>query len=185
MAQWGGLKEPAWHMWTVGRVPYSEGLGWRLDSYEYCSPSRGPTAEPQNGIKQNQKQNQNQKMESNLPLPGAFSRTCLLGFKSEGGCFIFFNFFSSKCKKIRCETVKGSKTNPERDHKANANNWDKFHVTILQDLYFIIYFLFLFLCCYYYNCLLLLYFLFLFLPCGFHCFVCLISFFDWFSLFSP
>ena len=50
-------------------------------------------------------------------------RTCLACFKSAGGfLFFIFLFFPSSVKTIRPGAVKGQKTDPERDQKANANN---------------------------------------------------------------
>ena len=53
------------------------------------------------------------------PLPATSKKTSRihLGSKSDGGVF----FFPSKCKTIRPGAVKGSKTDPKRDQKANAN----------------------------------------------------------------
>ena len=51
-------------------------------------------------------------------------------------------FYSSKCKTIRPGSVKGSKTGPERDQKANNKNWENIHFAILQNLQLIIIYLY-------------------------------------------
>ena len=66
-------------------------------------------------------------MEPIPPLPATPSkihRIRLVGSKSAGGrvfVVVVVVAFSSKCKTIRPGTVKGSKTDPKRDQKANTN----------------------------------------------------------------
>ena len=69
-------------------------------------------------------------MEPIPPLPATPSkihRIRLVGSKSAGSrvfvvvVVVVVVVFSSKCKTIRPGTVKGSKTDPKRDQKANAN----------------------------------------------------------------
>ena len=77
-AQHGRLKELALLRWTLGAVKCSEGLGWRLGTYEYCSPDLAPILT---------KSQERKKEKSSPPLPaasGKTSRTPLVDLKSAG-----------------------------------------------------------------------------------------------------
>ena len=146
-------------IWTVGATQHFESLGWKMHTCEYCSPHQATNTEPQ------ERQEKQSPALLCLQHPGRPAETCLVGLKSAGDIFCFF--LSSKYKTMRPRALKGPKTDTDRNQKANANNGDKIHSGLLQNLHFIFYFLFLFLL------LLLFYFSSFYLVL----FVCLISLF--------
>ena len=94
------------------------------------------------------------KMEHSPPLTAASrktSRTQLVGLKSAGGCFFFF-FFLPSVSQWDLELWKDQRQIQKRDQKANTNNWNKIHFTILKNLHFILCLLNLFMLFYYCYC---------------------------------
>ena len=117
VAQWGGLKAPAWCIWTLEAC--STLKAWTRGWSPVNIVAHTETLSSQNLRK-------GKKNWAQIPLPRASrktSRTPLAGLVSR--------LFFPKCETIRPRAVKTTKTDPERDQKGNAKNWDKFHFAIL------------------------------------------------------
>ena len=170
---------------TVGTAQHSEGLGCRLDTYEYWSSDQPQNTEPQ---ERKNKKTKNGAQSSPACIIQEEQQTPIGGFKvSRRHCFSFFVcfcyfgalffVFSSKCNTIRHGVVKGSKK--QRDVRTLMPTTEtKFtSLSYRSSILFFTFFLLLLL-------FIILLFQFLFLLCSFLCFVCLISFFDWLCLFT-